>query len=180
MCLVSFSSLFREKGGKREKKKKKKKKKKERKRRREKKKRKEEGKRRREKKKGKEEGRKKEGKTAARWRKKVFFANLYFICRPRPHLLARLNDTLPITCSSCARRFEDSAKGKKEKRAHLDWHFRVHQRMLESAKRGQNRSWYVGEEVRIALQPCERNVNRRRILTYIRIGSNRAMTPKTS
>ncbi|KAF8245849.1 hypothetical protein K440DRAFT_633181 [Wilcoxina mikolae CBS 423.85] len=65
---------------------------------------------------------------------------------PRPHLIPRLNETLPNKCSSCARRFEDSEKGRKEKRAHLDWHFRVHQRMAESVKRGQNRSWYVGEE----------------------------------
>lgn len=64
----------------------------------------------------------------------------------RPYLIPRLNETLPTKCSSCARRFEDSEKGRKEKSAHLDWHFRVHQRMAESAKRGQNRSWYVGEE----------------------------------
>ncbi|KAI5796816.1 hypothetical protein FPQ18DRAFT_323440 [Pyronema domesticum] len=65
---------------------------------------------------------------------------------PRHHLIPRLNETLPNKCSSCARRFEDSEKGRKEKRAHLDWHFRVHQRMAESVKRGQNRSWYVDEE----------------------------------
>lgn len=65
---------------------------------------------------------------------------------PRPHLIPRLSETLPIQCSSCARRFEDSEKGRNEKRAHLDWHFRVHQRMAESVKRGQNRSWYVDEE----------------------------------
>jgi hypothetical protein len=35
-----------------------------------------------------------------------------------------------------------------EKDRHLDWHFRVSQRMTESMKRGQSRSWYVGEEVR--------------------------------
>jgi len=81
------------------------------------------------------------------------FANSLRVCRPRPHLIPRLNETLPNKCSSCARRFEDSEKGRKEKRAHLDWHFRVHQRMAESVKRGQNRSWYVGEEVRI-LESC--------------------------
>jgi len=72
-----------------------------------------------------------------------------FPCRPRPHLIPRLNETLPNKCGSCARRFEDSEKGRTEKRAHLDWHFRVHQRMAESVKRGQNRSWYVDEEVYI-------------------------------
>ena len=87
--------------------------------------------------------------------------NLLVSARPRPHLIHRLNETLPNKCSSCARRFEDSEKGKKEKRAHLDWHFRVHQRMAESVKRGQNRSWYVDEEVRIS-GPC---------LAYIEFGS---------
>lgn len=27
----------------------------------------------------------------------------------------------------------------------MDWHFRVHQRMIEAEKRGQHRSWYVDE-----------------------------------
>ena len=27
----------------------------------------------------------------------------------------------------------------------MDWHFRVHQRIAEAEKRGQHRSWYVGE-----------------------------------
>lgn len=31
----------------------------------------------------------------------------------------------------------------------MDWHFRVHQRMVEAEKRGQHRSWYVDELVRI-------------------------------
>lgn len=66
--------------------------------------------------------------------------------RPRPHLIPLLYEALPNQCSSCARRFTDNEQGKAEKAAHLDWHFRVHQRMTESLKRGQNRSWYVGEE----------------------------------
>ncbi|KAI5852257.1 hypothetical protein BZA05DRAFT_444794 [Tricharina praecox] len=74
------------------------------------------------------------------------FGNMDPAALPRPHLIPRLNETLPNKCSSCARRFEDSEKGRAEKRAHLDWHFRVHQRMAESVKRGQNRSWYVDEE----------------------------------
>ncbi|KAI5787144.1 hypothetical protein EDC01DRAFT_660737 [Geopyxis carbonaria] len=65
---------------------------------------------------------------------------------PRPHLIPMLSETLPNKCSSCARRFEDSEKGRREKASHLDWHFRVHQRTVESSKRGQNRVWYVGEE----------------------------------
>lgn len=65
---------------------------------------------------------------------------------PRPHLLPMLNEALPNQCSSCAKRFADTEQGKKEKASHLDWHFRVHQRMAESIKRGQHRSWYLGEE----------------------------------
>lgn len=30
----------------------------------------------------------------------------------------------------------------------MDWHFRVHQRMIEAEKRGQHRSWYVDQAVR--------------------------------
>lgn len=29
----------------------------------------------------------------------------------------------------------------------MDWHFRVHQRMIEAEKRGQHRSWYVDQAV---------------------------------
>lgn len=29
----------------------------------------------------------------------------------------------------------------------MDWHFRVHQRMIEAEKRGQHRSWYVDQLV---------------------------------
>lgn len=29
----------------------------------------------------------------------------------------------------------------------MDWHFRVHQRMIEAEKRGQHRSWYVDQSV---------------------------------
>ncbi|KAL7274343.1 mRNA 3' end processing factor [Rhizina undulata] len=65
---------------------------------------------------------------------------------PRPHLIPLLNQTLPNQCSSCTKRFADNEEGKKAKAAHLDWHFRVHQRMGESVKLGQNRSWYVEEE----------------------------------
>lgn len=65
-----------------------------------------------------------------------------------------LNEALPNQCSSCARRFADTEQGKKEKASHLDWHFRVHQRMAESMKRGQHRSWYLGEEVIIHVTKC--------------------------
>ncbi|CAZ82508.1 unnamed protein product [Tuber melanosporum] len=80
------------------------------------------------------------------WRSIDVEMNTMSLKIPRPHLLPLLNEALPNQCSSCARRFADSEAGKKEKASHLDWHFRVHQRMAESVKRGQNRSWYLGEE----------------------------------
>ncbi|RPB00105.1 hypothetical protein L873DRAFT_1681412 [Choiromyces venosus 120613-1] len=80
------------------------------------------------------------------WRSIDVEMNTMSLKIPRPHLLPLLNEALPNQCSSCARRFADSEAGKKEKASHLDWHFRVHQRMAESIKRGQNRSWYLGEE----------------------------------
>ncbi|KAJ6256592.1 hypothetical protein Dda_8457 [Drechslerella dactyloides] len=64
----------------------------------------------------------------------------------RPHFVSILNDSLPNKCGSCARRFTNTEQGKKEKAAHLDWHFRVHQRIADSSKHAQFRSWYVGEE----------------------------------
>ncbi|KFY18901.1 hypothetical protein V493_08271 [Pseudogymnoascus sp. VKM F-4281 (FW-2241)] len=64
---------------------------------------------------------------------------------PRPHLIVRLYERLGIPCTQCGRRFQTDEEGKKKKAAHMDWHFRVHQRMVEAEKRGQHRSWYVDE-----------------------------------
>ncbi|TVY68811.1 Uncharacterized protein LSUE1_G004530 [Lachnellula suecica] len=64
---------------------------------------------------------------------------------PRPHLIASLYEKLGAPCTQCGRRFQSDAEGKKKKQAHMDWHFRVHQRMAEAEKRGQHRSWYVDE-----------------------------------
>ncbi|KFZ06444.1 hypothetical protein V501_07407 [Pseudogymnoascus sp. VKM F-4519 (FW-2642)] len=64
---------------------------------------------------------------------------------PRPHLIGRLYERLGIPCTQCGRRFQTDEEGKKKKAAHMDWHFRVHQRMVEAEKRGQHRSWYVDE-----------------------------------
>lgn len=38
-------------------------------------------------------------------------------------------------------------EGRKKKTAHMDWHFRVHQRSNEAEKRGMHRSWYVDQSV---------------------------------
>jgi pre-mRNA cleavage complex 2 protein Pcf11 len=63
--------------------------------------------------------------------------------RFRPHLLPLLYDDLGPPCTQCGRRFKTDDEGKSRKTAHMDWHFRVHQRIVEAEKRGQHRSWYV-------------------------------------
>ncbi|KAI4153992.1 MAG: hypothetical protein L6R39_001469 [Caloplaca ligustica] len=65
---------------------------------------------------------------------------------PRPHLIqAKLFDARPNQCSTCGQRFLATEEGKKKKARHLDWHFRTNQRLADSAKRIQSRSWYVEE-----------------------------------
>jgi hypothetical protein len=66
---------------------------------------------------------------------------------PRPVLINSLYDTKSNRCGTCGRRFNTTEEGKKKKAQHLDWHFRTNQRMTDSIKRGQNRSWYVDERV---------------------------------
>ncbi|KAI9699285.1 MAG: hypothetical protein M1836_002895 [Candelina mexicana] len=63
----------------------------------------------------------------------------------RPHLIATLYEAQPSQCGSCGRRFFATEEGKRQKARHLDWHFKVNQRLGDAVKRGQNRSWYVGE-----------------------------------
>lgn len=65
--------------------------------------------------------------------------------RSRIHLVSTLYEARPNQCSTCGRRFLATAAGKEKKARHLDWHFRTNQRLADSAKRGQNRSWYVDE-----------------------------------
>ncbi|KAK6523932.1 hypothetical protein TWF281_001894 [Arthrobotrys megalospora] len=78
---------------------------------------------------------------------------------PRPQFVSILNDSLPNKCGSCARRFTNNEQGKKDKAAHLDWHFRVHQRIADSSKHAQFRSWYVGEEEWIKFREDEDDSN---------------------
>ncbi|KAL2160220.1 hypothetical protein VTH06DRAFT_1393 [Thermothelomyces fergusii] len=63
----------------------------------------------------------------------------------RPHLIAQLHENLGPPCTQCGRRFGTDDEGRRRKTAHMDWHFRVHQRMNDAEKRGQHRSWYVDE-----------------------------------
>ncbi|KAL7623854.1 mRNA 3' end processing factor [Parahypoxylon ruwenzoriense] len=63
----------------------------------------------------------------------------------RPQLLPSLFESLGPQCTQCGRRFLTDEEGKKKKMAHMDWHFRVNQRITEVEKRGQHRSWLVDE-----------------------------------
>lgn len=66
---------------------------------------------------------------------------------PRFNLIVSLYDSRPNRCGTCGRRFFATEKGKEMKARHLDWHFKTNQRMTESSRRAQNRSWYVDERV---------------------------------
>ncbi len=72
--------------------------------------------------------------------------------RFRPHLLPLIYGDLGPPCTQCGRRFGTDDKGKAKKTAHMDWHFRVHQRIAEAENRGQHRSWYVDQMV--SRDPC--------------------------
>ncbi|EAQ83948.1 hypothetical protein CHGG_10352 [Chaetomium globosum CBS 148.51] len=63
----------------------------------------------------------------------------------RPHMISKLHEDLGPPCTQCGRRFKTNEDGRRKKTAHMDWHFRVHQRMTDAEKRGQHRSWYVDE-----------------------------------
>ncbi|KAF4121668.1 pre-mRNA cleavage complex 2 protein Pcf11 [Geosmithia morbida] len=60
-----------------------------------------------------------------------------------PKIVSSLYEQLGPPCSQCGRRFKTDEEGRKKKMAHMDWHFRVHQRGAEADKRGSHRSWYV-------------------------------------
>lgn len=66
---------------------------------------------------------------------------------PRFGLIVSLYDSRPNRCGTCGRRFLTTEEGKEMKARHLDWHFKTNQRMTESSRRAQNRSWYVDERV---------------------------------
>ncbi|KJZ78793.1 hypothetical protein HIM_01566 [Hirsutella minnesotensis 3608] len=64
----------------------------------------------------------------------------------RPEIVASLYENLGTPCTQCGRRFQSGEEGRKKKMAHMDWHFRVHQRSTEAEKRGTHRSWYVDQQ----------------------------------
>ncbi|KAF6821283.1 mRNA cleavage factor complex component pcf11 [Colletotrichum sojae] len=61
----------------------------------------------------------------------------------QPHSISSLFEHLGPQCTQCGRRFKTDEEGRKKKMAHMDWHFKAHQRLAEAEKRGQHRSWYV-------------------------------------
>jgi pre-mRNA cleavage complex 2 protein Pcf11 len=60
-------------------------------------------------------------------------------------MTAQLHENLGPACTQCGRRFRTDEEGRRKKTAHMDWHFRVHQRIAEYEKRGQYRSPFVDE-----------------------------------
>jgi pre-mRNA cleavage complex 2 protein Pcf11 len=60
-------------------------------------------------------------------------------------MTAQLHENLGPACTQCGRRFRTDEDGRRKKTAHMDWHFRVHQRIAEYEKRGQYRSPFVDE-----------------------------------
>lgn len=71
--------------------------------------------------------------------------------RFRPDAVAALYDDLGPPCTQCGRRFKTDEEGRRKKTAHMDWHFKVHQRSTEAEKRGTHRSWYVDQQVSFTL-----------------------------
>ncbi|KAJ2905233.1 hypothetical protein MKZ38_005935 [Zalerion maritima] len=63
----------------------------------------------------------------------------------RPYMSSFIYDKLGPQCSQCGRRFTRDEEGKAKKMAHMDWHFKVYQRIQEGERRGQHLSWYVDE-----------------------------------
>lgn len=51
----------------------------------------------------------------------------------------------PNKCGTCGKRFPETIQGQAERRAHLDWHFRINKRLKES-KIIQSRAWYVDDD----------------------------------
>lgn len=64
---------------------------------------------------------------------------------PRKELIDKLYKQLPKQCGTCGKRFSNDEDGKKQREAHLDWHFRVNKKLREE-NRSNHRCWYLTEE----------------------------------
>lgn len=65
--------------------------------------------------------------------------------KPRPNLLRLLYEEMPKSCSTCGKRFPDTEEGRKNREAHLDWHFRVNKKLREE-NWTQMRCWYITQD----------------------------------
>ncbi|KAK4505022.1 hypothetical protein PRZ48_002985 [Zasmidium cellare] len=64
----------------------------------------------------------------------------------RPELVHALYDAQSNQCSTCGRRFLATDEGREKKSRHLDWHFRMNQRIADpNTNRGHHRNWFVDE-----------------------------------
>lgn len=64
----------------------------------------------------------------------------------RPELVHALYDAQSNQCNTCGRRFLATDDGREKKRLHLDWHFRMNQRIADpNTNRGHHRNWFVDE-----------------------------------
>lgn len=60
----------------------------------------------------------------------------------------------PNKCGTCGKRFHSSIQGQSERRAHLDWHFRINKRLKES-KIIQSRSWFLDDDEFVTFRDWE-------------------------
>jgi len=63
----------------------------------------------------------------------------------RPELLRPLYADQKSQCTTCGRRFLDTPEGGEKKKRHLDWHFRVNQKLADSSRAAHHRQWFVDE-----------------------------------
>jgi pre-mRNA cleavage complex 2 protein Pcf11 len=106
--------------------------------------------------------------------------NLAALKQPyQPSLIRQLHNDLGQPCTQCGRRFRDDEAGKKKKIAHMDWHFRVHQRTNEAEKRGMHRSWYVDQGVSTNPKPSlyDKATNKNSGMAKVKRGRRRRPRP---
>lgn len=70
----------------------------------------------------------------------------------RPELLRALYTNQPNQCSTCGRRFLSTPEGRAAKARHLDWHFRINQRLAESSRAAHHRHWFPDAREWMALE----------------------------
>lgn len=72
----------------------------------------------------------------------------------RPELLRALYADQPNQCSTCGRRFLSTPEGRANKARHLDWHFRINQRMAEfsASRAAAHRHWFPDAREWMALE----------------------------